>query len=191
MEKKGEKLDLKKEERKPDELIIREGNISLILDSYDDIFSDFDPRPYEQKSLSDDFLAECKRAAEDKKTEVELRVLIPQNKRNLDSESKIKKRLRNHFQSHYKQKQEEKKRIRKKGIAWAFTGAILILMATLLYTQTYRGFIFILLFTLFEPAGWFTIWNGLEKIFIESREKVKYYKFYRIMSKTKVNFYGY
>jgi len=108
MEKKGEKLDLEKEERTPDELIIREGNISMILDSYDDIFSDFDPRPYEQKALSDDFLVECKKAAEDKKTEVELRMLIPQTKRNPEAESKIKKRLRNHFQSHYKQKQEEK-----------------------------------------------------------------------------------
>ena len=40
----------------------KNGNISLILESYTDIFSDFDPRPYDQRTLSDDFLLECKKA---------------------------------------------------------------------------------------------------------------------------------
>ncbi|MBI2151367.1 hypothetical protein HYU21_01420, partial [Candidatus Woesearchaeota archaeon] len=44
----------KKEERI--EFEVREGNISLVLDSYDDIFSDFDPRDYSEKALSEDFL---------------------------------------------------------------------------------------------------------------------------------------
>ena len=40
----------------------REGNISIVLDSYDDLFSDFDPRPYRIRALSDDFLLECKKS---------------------------------------------------------------------------------------------------------------------------------
>ena len=36
--------------------------ISFWLDSYDDLFSDFDPRPYAQKGFSEDFLDEAKRA---------------------------------------------------------------------------------------------------------------------------------
>jgi len=187
MEKKGGNIG----KEVSDEVLIREGNISLILESYNDIFSSFDPRPYDQKALSDDFLIECKRAAEDKETDVEVRMLVPKHKRNLEDEAKIKKRLKKHFQNHYKLKQEEKKRLRARGIVWAFIGAMLILLATILYTQIYRGFIFTLLFTLFEPAGWFTIWNGFEKIFIDSKEKVKDYKFYKIMSKTKIGFYSY
>jgi hypothetical protein len=174
-----------------DEILMREGNISLILDSYDDIFSDFDPRPYELKALSDDFLLECKRAAEDKQKEIELRLLIPKHKRNLNDEPKIRKRLRNHFQKHYQEKQEDKIKIRKQGILWFSLGAGLIVLSTLLYTQTYRGFLFTLLFVLSEPAGWFTIWTGLEKIFIESRKKMPHLKFYKKMSKTKINFYSY
>lgn len=61
--------------------IFRQGNISLILDSYDDIFSDFDPRPFSEKALSDDFLVECKRAARDKdRSVVELKLLVPTKK---------------------------------------------------------------------------------------------------------------
>ena len=52
-------------------------NISLSLNSYDDIFSGFDPRPYSQRALSDDFLAESKRASRDKELDgVELIFLI-------------------------------------------------------------------------------------------------------------------
>ena len=35
------------------------GAVSLWLDTYEDIFSDFDPRPYGQRALSEDFVAEA------------------------------------------------------------------------------------------------------------------------------------
>ena len=56
--------------------------ISLNLDSYDDIFSDFDPRPYSERAMSQDFLAEAHRASIDKGFgQIELNFLIPKNKR--------------------------------------------------------------------------------------------------------------
>ena len=32
--------------------LLSKGEISILLDTYDDIFSDFDPRPYSQRALS-------------------------------------------------------------------------------------------------------------------------------------------
>src|SRR3989344_8520573 len=102
------KKDVKFKEKNPGKVSnLREGNISLILDSYDDIFSDFDPRDYSEKSLSDDFLVECKKAAIDKNDKLELRFLVPKQKRNLIEEVLIKKRLKEHFQKHFKEKKEE------------------------------------------------------------------------------------
>ena len=93
-----------KEVKRADGIVeFREGNISLILDSYDDIFSDFDPRSYSEKALSDDFLEECKKAAKDKEERPELRLLVQKNKRDYKDEIRIKKRLREHFQRHYKE----------------------------------------------------------------------------------------
>lgn len=72
--------------------------VSLWLDSYDDIFSDFDPRPYSQRALSDDFLEEAKKAVKEKKTgELELRLLVPHSQRDLEKEIIIKRRLREYF----------------------------------------------------------------------------------------------
>ena len=46
--------------------LLKKSEISLSLDNYDDIFSDFDPRPFSQRALSDDFLIEAKKASRDK-----------------------------------------------------------------------------------------------------------------------------
>lgn len=181
-------VDLKREEKTPSEIIFREGNISMILYAYTDIFSDFDPRPYSERTLSDDFLLECKKASVDKE-DVELRLLIPKLKRNFGDEAKIKRRLKNHFQKQYKEKELAKKKLRKEGLLWFFFGACLIFTATLLYSL--EGFAFNLLFVMFEPAGWFTLWNGLDKIFIAPKDKQPELDFYRKMAKVRINFYGY
>ncbi len=185
MEKRGDK---KQKEKISEEL--KQGNISLILDSYNDIFSSFDPRPYSEKALSDDFLTECKKASVDKREEgLELRLLVPAHRRNSEYEQQIRKRMKTHFQKHYKEKKNEVKKIRKEGVLWFLLGATLIFTATWLYTQ--EGFIYNMLFVLFEPAGWFTLWNGLDRIFILPREKGPELNFYKKMAKVKIYFYSY
>jgi len=176
---------------KKEEEVLKEGNISLILDSYEDIFSDFDPRPYNVKALSDDFLSECKKASVDKNKELELRLMVPKHKRNTNEEYEIRKRLRNHFQKHFKEKEKEIKSMEKSGLIWFFLGAIVMIFATFLYKYEEVNFLFTFLFIISEPAGWFFFWEGLGKIFIKSREKKPDYEFYRKMSKTKIYFLDY
>ena len=168
---------------------LREGNISLVLDSYDDIFSDFDPRPYSEKALSDDFLLECKRAARDKEDRIGLRLLVPSSKRNNNDESKIKKRLREHFHKHFKEKEMEIKAMKKEGITWFFFGALIMVTATMLYK--YQGFFFNFLFIIAEPAGWFTFWEGLSKVFIDPKSKMPDYLIYKKLSSSEVIFSSY
>jgi hypothetical protein len=171
--------------------MLRIGNISLILDSYNDIFSDFDPRPVTEKALSDDFLKECKRASFDKHvdSEIELRILVPKKKRKIAEELKIRKRLQMHFSRHYHMSNKELHDIKRDGIGWFLIGGILIMIAVLI--QEYEGFLFKFLLVLFEPAGWFTIWTGLEKIFFDVKEKHPEHEFYTKMSKAKIYFLSY
>ena len=167
----------------------KEGNISLILDNYDDIFSDFDPRPYTVRALSDDFLNECKKAIADKGNQIELRFLLPKKERNKDDEQGIKKRLRHHFQKHYFEKHREIRKIRTNGILWFFLGAIIMSAGTFLYKM--QGFFFNFLFILAEPSGWFFFWEGLGKIFITSKTKLPDYIFYKKMSNAEIIFSDY
>jgi len=176
-----------KKEGDVDYCLLREGNISLILDSYDDIFSDFDPRPFSEKALSDDFLNECRKASVDKPDQgIELRFLLPKSQRVLKQEVQIKKRLQNHFLKHFHVKEHELNSIRSEGIRWTVLGGCLTLLATLFYQKSglLNGFLVVLL----EPGGWFILWNGLDKIFFKSKEEKPEFEFYRKMASAKISF---
>jgi len=168
-----------------------QGDIRLILDSYDDLFSDFDPRPYSGKALSDDFLAECKRATHDKTGDGEILfvLMVPKEKRSLRDEAVIKKRMTEHFHKHYKEKQTEAKLMRKEGLLWVFGGSMLTLISTAIYEHT--EFIYRLFFVMLEPAGWFTIWTGFEKAVLDPREKLPDAEFYNKMSRARIMFESY
>lgn len=184
--------DQKEEEKRSDAIAeFREGNISLILDSYDDIFSDFDPRNYSEKALSDDFLIECKKAARDKDDRPELRFLIPKKKRNYRDELRIKKRLKEHFQRHFKEKEKEIKSMRIRGGIWFAIGAILMILGTFFYKNADKSFLLNLLFIIIEPAGWFFFWEGLNMIFLMPRDKISDYEFYRKMARSEIFFLDY
>jgi hypothetical protein len=185
-------METKKEEKKIDMIgNLREGNISLVLDSYNDIFSDFDPRTYSEKALSDDFLIECKKAARDKEGKLELRFLVPKEKRNLKDEIRIRKRLKEHFHRHFLEEQRGIKIMRLEGIVWFVIGAILMLLATFLIGFENKNFVYKLLIIIIEPAGWFFFWEGLNFVFLRSKEKLLDYSFYKKMSHSEICFLDY
>lgn len=178
-----------KEERLRDEL--EQASISLILDTYDDIFSDFDPRPYGERALSDDFLIECNRAARDKvEGGFELVLSMPRNKRSINDELRIKKRLIEHFRKHAMSKEIEVKKIKNEGLRWIGIGSSLMLALTFLETFA-KGFLINLLIIIMEPASWFSFWEGLGKIFIDSKAKQPDVDFYKKMASARIVFRSY
>lgn len=175
---------------------VLQGNISLVLDSYDAIFSDFDPRPYAERMISNDFLTECKRAVHDKHGLDQLRLLIPSHMRKPTEEIHIKKRLKEYFRKHLFEEEKEIKSIKREGIRWLIIGSVILVLSTLLYEYkalAYMGFKFLvdLLFVISQPAGWFTFWEGLGKIFIVAKEHTPSYDFYKKMQNTEIYFFNY
>src|SRR3989344_4684151 len=123
------KTDLEEETQK----ILEMSEISLWLDNYDDIFSDFDPRPYSLRSLSDDFLLEAKKASRDKDANrLELRFLISIEHRDQKVEAIIKKRLRDHFTKHSNQLERDMTKVRNQSIVSLLLGVMLMLVASYL-----------------------------------------------------------
>jgi hypothetical protein len=164
--------------------------VSLWLDSYDDIFSDFDPRPYSQRTLSDDFLDEAKKAVKEKKTgELELRLLIPYAQRDLEKEIIIKRRLREYFRKNFLALKKERKNIEIRGSIITIIGFILLSLASIIQHSAYTTLYFLL--SLLEPIGWFSCWYGLSEIFYTLREKKPEFEFFKKMSKVDISFISY
>jgi len=187
----------KKEDAKGDLLdnkqkLLRMSEVSLILDTYDDIFSDFDPRPYSTRALSDDFLLEVKKATKDKPSgTVELKFMMPHHSRNLVSENLIKRRLKEHFKRHYILAIDDVKKIRNKGISMTLAGVVMLMLSAYLRSLSYINLFTHFFIFLFEPAGWFTAWTGLDQIFYGVREMEPDLKFYEKMSQAEINFLPY
>ncbi len=173
--------------------LLRLSEISLWLDSYDDIFSDFDPRPISQRALSDDFLREAKKASrENVSGTIDLTLLIPTSERNLHQEEVIKRRLKQHFNKHFNLLSKEKKWAIKKGLLFTLFGILLMFIATYIIVEyEEKGLLFNFLIVLIEPGGWFLFWEGLDMILFEQKKINPELEFYKKASKGEISFSSY
>lgn len=163
--------------------------IGLKLRNYDTIFSEFDPRSYSYRSLSDDFLAEAEKATREKKESLELVLLMPKASRDLSKESIIKKRLKEHFAKHCASMQEEVGRIIKRGIFFVIVGLILMVLATMIIFKFHQTTLLSsLMIIMLEPAGWFFFWEGLAQLVYDPGKKRPRLGFYKKMEKAEIKF---
>jgi len=167
--------------------ILRLSEISLQLDTYDDIFSDFDPRPYSERALSDDFLFEAKRASKEKTSgKIQLRFMIPKDLRDTNLETTIRRRLHEHFRKHLVAVDEDIKRGRNGGVRYISAGVVMMFIASYLMSLGSRDFFFNLLTVILEPCGWFFTWTGLDLALVSYRHKTPDLEFYTKMSKCEI-----
>lgn len=172
--------------------LLKKSEISLWLDTYDDIFSDFDPRPYSQRTLSDDFLFEAKKASRDTKSGIELKFLIAKDLRNAEKEALINKRLHEHFKKHLLELQKEINGTIRQGMLFVLAGIIFMFIATFILIRFPEKNIFpAFLVVLLDPAGWFLLWEGLDLIVFKSKQEIPDLKFYEKMSKCEIGFVDY
>ncbi|NYZ79805.1 hypothetical protein H0N95_00975 [Candidatus Micrarchaeota archaeon] len=172
--------------------LLAKSEVSLWLDTYDDVFSDFDPRPYDHRALSDDFLQEAKRATRELEPGVlELRFLMPAHERDYSEENVVRHRLHEHFRKHATRLEKEMKWIVVKAAIFVIFGFLMLLMAAFLKESMAKTFIFYFMIVVLEPSGWFMVWYGMDQIFYSSKEINPDLTFYERMAKAEITFDSY
>jgi len=163
--------------------------VRFAINSYEDIFSDFDPRPIPIKGFSEDFLSEAKRAVITKEEQIDFIFMVPKTERNIREEIKIENRLKQYFKKHLAILEKEKKRVIKKGLAFTIVGILLMLVATYLFFTFKNASFAASFFTIMlEPASWFLFWEGLDLIIFEAEKIGPNLDFHRKMVKAKISF---
>lgn len=166
--------------------------VSISLDTFDDIFSDFDPSPYSERALSDDFIAELKKISGNKKQKkIVLKLLLPANMRNQQDEKVIIKSLHSNFKNVHLNLESEVRKSHSKGMILTLFGIITMLIASYISFLKPEKYPVHFLLVLFEPAGWFLLWTGLDILVYSSKETKKDLDFYKRMTKAKINFLTY
>lgn len=169
--------------------------ISLRLETLDDIFSDFDVRPYSKRALSVDFIEEIKRASHDKEDHaIEIALHLPKTERNEYHETIIRERLTAHFNKHFNRLLKEKKRVMRLGIGMAILGVIAMILASLaIFENPEKHYALSFLVVFLEPAAWFLLWEGMDQIIFNSKDLKPNLDFYRKMTtvREKIHFVSY
>lgn len=158
--------------------------IAIRLEQFDDIFSDFDMRSYEKRSLSVDFIDEIKRASVDKDDSgLELALYVPEKERDDSLENTIKDRLAAHFTRHLGLIKKEKRSTLGKGWLMVVLGVVAMIAATFIFSEDPSGNLLLSFLVVFlEPAAWFLLWEGMDLIIFTSKEIDPELRFYRKMS---------
>ena len=168
--------------------------VIVALDVYDDIFSDFDTRPYSERGLSEDFLKELSsRTLETPRGELEVLLVMPRALRNEKDESVMKNRLRKHFSQELKRLLANREEKRRHGFVYFAIGAGLLVLEVYLIEQSQNvsPVVFALSQAIALPAGWFFAYTGLEKILQPYGEDVEKFEFIRNMHAAGYRFTSY
>lgn len=165
--------------------------ISIILDVWDDIFSDFDPRPLNERALSEDFINELKkRYRETAKGDLLISFFAPQNLKDEQSETMVIHRLRRYFKDRASQKRHDIRRMWARGGAFVLFGLASLSSITLVsYFHVVADFTERLLEILFVPLGWFGIWEGFLQLVNASPRFAQDEKLYRKLAAAEYHFH--
>src|SRR3989344_3421507 len=168
------------------------GEIAVHLNAYEDIFSDFDPRPFSERALSDDFILELRKASKVKGNEpLHLAFIMEEDKRNMREESLIKNRIAEYAKKHLAQAKKDIKLMRTRNIVYIAIGVSLTLGATYLVTHLAGNFLRNLLFVILEPAGWFFTWTGVERLVEMDHDLKEHVNFYQKLAQAETTFQSY
>jgi len=184
--------DHKKEEEKERQKLLQVSEVSLWLYGYDDIFSDFDPRPYSQRAVSEDFLVEARKISKEKKSgQLQLTFSVPGKSRDAEKEKTIKRRLKDHFKKHAETSRNEASADLRKGMLIAGLGLVFMFSSAIIRTVLTIGLWHNLLMVLLEPSGWFMAWYGFDKLIEIFRKSKPEVSFYERMAASEIDFISY
>ncbi len=141
-------------------------DISIAIDSWDDIFSDFDPSPIEHRILSGDFVSELKkRYRETQRGNFIVTIYAPLSLKDDTSEKLVIRRLKQYFKFRHLSVQKDINNAIAKGGLFVVCGVVFLGFLTLAtYYKLVDRLALELIGIILMPLGWFGIWEGFSRI---------------------------
>lgn len=162
--------------------------INLWLDSYEDIYSDFDSRQYLNRRISEDFLAELQIELKNLPDAHNMILSLPREQRDQDTETTICDSLHDFFSGRFRLHARLCRQKLYQGLSFLVFGVMVMLLNSWIIYRLYESFLIICLKVLLEPAGWFLLWAGLDFLFYDFAGFRTTRDFYRALSEMKICF---
>ncbi len=163
--------------------------LRLWLDSYNDLYSDFDSRHFGRRRISEDFMHELRQAMTGEyASSKDLVLLLPDAGRQTEAENQIMDRLQRYFKGQFKEAQyKHRKKVRAGWVLIAAGLTIMVINAWISIEYPDHKLIMASKVVL-EPAGWFMMWTGLDILFTDRKSLYKEMVLFRSLSSMKIQF---
>ncbi|MFH2137855.1 MAG: hypothetical protein ABII88_05050 [Candidatus Omnitrophota bacterium] len=165
-------------------------DVAIAIDTWNDVFSDFDPRPLSERTLSEDFIIELKqRYRETGKGDFIVTICAPQALDDKKSERIVAKRLKRHFLHRALIRKKDNLNMQVRGFVFVLCGIGFLTFLTLAaYYKLFSDLIINVLGIVVMPLGWFGIWEGFSKI-VDIKPSLKQEEmFYQKLAKAQYRF---
>ncbi len=124
-----------------------------------------------------------------KKEEItDLLLLLPQDKRDENSENVIGSSLKNFFKDQFYSSKDKFGKKLTTGIILLLAGSVTMMVNSYINFKTSHSFFLSFVKILLEPAGWFLLWLGFDFLFYDLREIKKEKKFFKEFSDINIHF---
>ena len=163
--------------------------ISIWLDKYSDLFSEYDSSHFKARTLSDNFLTEVRKLVHEvESANVELKFNLMADEPNPETEEVIISNIHDYFAAKATAAKNEMRQILRTGSLLSVAGfAIIIFMVTVGHNfselMLVKG-----LEMMIDPLGWFLVWNGLDMVFVQSKKEQPTVDFNLKMTNAKLSF---
>ncbi len=162
--------------------------INIALDTYDDLFSDFDISTFKNRAISLDFKENLESQVLDNyDCNLKINFSLPKNKRKKTDESIIETRLKQFFifkQITYSKRINYR---RLKGLRFIAMGLVFVTL-TFFFETFFTDLLPLYLANIIMIFGWFGIWTGIEKVVDIPQELTNKKQMYTCFSNSKIDF---
>ena len=158
--------------KKHQKLLSHSSHVGLAIEGYDDLFSNFDPRPFPERELSEDFLTELRRFFYHKSPEyLDIVLLIPSKRRSARDEDAVKKRLHIYFQKKYRETHKSLKHASLSNVLRVLLAMTIMILTGYLAVHAGQVLWRNILKVMLEPASWWLFWTSIDNL-IAARKRV-------------------
>ena len=131
--------------------------IEIALDDYDDIFSDFDIREFDERIVSIDFMEEVLRRIRRINTcpkKLQILLTVPKYKRRKKVERVVRGRILDIFKQRFSIYSRRIDDMKRKGFIHVFIGLAILIITYAIHESIFSDFLLV--------PSWFFTWNGLD-----------------------------
>jgi len=163
--------------------------IPIWLDSYDDVFDDWDPSPFKMRDIEDEFLDFLWDSVEDipKRDAIIFEFFIPAALKNTQKEQILVSALKHHFEYMEIRNKKKLQKERLEAMKYFVFGILFFIIAYMGPFKSDTLAVRIMEDGLFV-GGWVFIWETFSNLFIESREFIDDRRIIKRFMKAQVRF---